>query len=64
MEALNEKEKEAQGIIINEVDKAVTLLVTHLEKFCTENQALSVPIAYVKESARIMLKSYKDGAQK
>lgn len=62
--ALTADEKKAQQIIINEVDKAVNLLVSHLNKFCVENKAGSVPFVYIKTSADILLKSYKEGAEK
>lgn len=60
--ALNSNERKAQKLIVAEVEKAVLLLQSHLQKFCDENKAQSVPMVYIKASIEILLKSYKKGA--
>lgn len=56
---LTTKEKEAQRLIIHEIEKSHDLLITHLEKFCADTAGKSVPLIYIKESIKILLQGYQ-----
>ena len=60
---LTKKEKEAQKLIVNEVERATNLLVKTSVNFCEENLTKAVPIIILKEFERVLLESYKKGAK-
>lgn len=62
--ALSKKEKEAQKIILGEVNKALDLLQAHLQKFCSDTKGTSIPMVYIEQSIKIMKESYAEGAKK
>lgn len=68
---LNEREKQAQELIIKEVEKALDLLQAHLHKYCKEVapqftgvEGKSVPIHYIDESIKLFKNAYRKGAEK
>lgn len=59
---LTKNEKEAQQLILNEIQKAVDLLIVHSEKYCKNNQTQAIPMIVLKEFAKVLIKSLKKGA--
>lgn len=59
---LTKKEKEAQILIVKEVEKAVNLYVDTCQSYCDNNKTSHVPIILLQEYRKILLKSYKKGA--
>jgi hypothetical protein len=60
---LTKKELEAQKLIVNEVEKAINLLIRTSENFCKENLTKAVPIVVLKEFERVLLENFKKGAE-
>lgn len=64
------REKQAQELILKEVEKAIDLLEAHLKRYCTDvamenfgQVATSVPMIYITESIKIMKRGYREGAE-
>jgi hypothetical protein len=69
LKALTENEKKAQRLILTEIDKAMDLLENHLQRYCDEvapqftgQKSTVVPMAYIKESIKIIKENMKKGA--
>jgi hypothetical protein len=70
MSNLSESEKEAQKMILGEIDKAFDLLEKHLQKYCKEvapkynggKQVQDVPMIYIEQSIKIIKDNMKKGA--
>ena len=58
---MNQNEETAKELIITEVKNAVANLEAHYEKFCTDNNMATVPIAYIKIGNKIFLDAYEKG---
>ena len=58
---MNQNEETAKELIITEVKNAVAELEKHYEKFCTDNNMVTVPIAYIKIGNKIFLDAYEKG---
>ena len=58
---MNQNEETAKELIITEVKNAVATLEAHYEKFCTDNNMVTVPIAYIKIGNKIFLDAYERG---
>jgi len=69
---LIEREKQAQKLIVKEVEKALLLMQAHFKKYCEEvaptyndgKKATSVPMVYIERSTKIFLDNYKKAAEK
>lgn len=55
-------EKKAHQIIVNEVNKAMNLLESHLSKFCKDTNGTAIPFIYVQSSIKILMDGYNNGA--
>lgn len=60
---LNANEKQAQKIIINQVQQMMDLLLRHANKYCVDNSTGSIPFVVLKTSVDVMMKSFKEGAK-
>ena len=67
---LSADERKAQMLILAEIDKALDLLQTHLQKYCDEvapeyigQKATSVPMVYIANSIKIIKENYRKGAE-
>jgi hypothetical protein len=63
MAELTPKEKEAQKIILSEINKAFDLLQNHLVDFCKNTKGTSVPMIYIEQSIKIIKENMAKGAQ-
>jgi hypothetical protein len=61
--ALTAREKQAQKLILGEVNKALDLLQGHLQKFCESTNGTSVPMIYIDKSIKIIKENMQKGAQ-
>jgi hypothetical protein len=59
---MNQKEKEAQQLIVKEVLKANKLLLDHFEKFIIDTKGSAIPINYIRTTFKIFNESYEKGA--
>jgi len=59
---MTKKEKEAQRLIVEEIEKATNLLVSTCENWCKETSAKAVPLLLVQSFAETMISSFKKGA--
>jgi hypothetical protein len=60
---LTDKEKEAQKLIIESTQKAMDLLLTHLNSFCTTTGAVSIPMVYIESSVKILMEGLRKGIE-
>jgi hypothetical protein len=60
---LSKKEKEAQRLILGEINKALDLLQNHLIKFCKDTNGTAVPMAYIDHSIKIIKENMEKGAR-
>lgn len=60
---LTPKEKQAQKMILDQIEKSMDLLKDHLHKFCKDNNAGSVPMVYIETSMKILIHNMRTGAE-
>lgn len=69
---LTRKERQAQKLILKEIDKAIDLLHEHFKKYCNEvaplynggQKATAVPLEYIDRSVKIIKENYHIGAER
>lgn len=61
---MKKKEKEAQELIVVEVEKAMNALVDSCEKIAKKWKTDSIPIETLKMAKKVFMDSYKEGARK
>lgn len=69
---MTQKEKEAQKLIIGEVNKALDMLHAHFKKYCEEvaplynegKKSTTVPLVYIEQSIKIFKENFNKAANR
>lgn len=59
-----QKIKNDQLLLIEEIDRAITLLVSTSETYCKDNQTKAIPMIILKEFHKVLITNYKKAALK